>query len=217
MPENETPTTPPTAPQTNPPAPGGPPTRDTSIYPAGSKQAGKDIDRAHVPLGEEFDKAKWTMPPWQPVVLALVLVGVVVGIIAYLNRAKPPAAGGIDEVTSVAVPGDSVMAAINVHFGNSSQELIRVHSIKATVQTSKGEFSDDAANAADFARYYEAYPDLKQNAKPPLMQDWRVAPGANGIGTIIVSFPIPKDVFDSRQSLTVNVEPYNGLPIVLKK
>jgi hypothetical protein len=168
-------------------------------------------------MGEEFDKAKWTMPPWQPVVIALVVVGIIVGIISYFNRAKPPAAGGIDEITSVAVPGDSVMVAINVHFGNSSEYLIKVHSIKATVQTSKGEFSDEAANAADYARYYQAFPDLKQNAKTPLMQDARIAPGANGIGTVIVSFPIPKDVFDSRQSLTVTVEPYDGLPIVLKK
>jgi uncharacterized membrane-anchored protein YhcB (DUF1043 family) len=168
-------------------------------------------------MGEEFDKAKWTLPPWQPVVIALVVVGIIVGIIAYFNRAKPPAAGGIDEVTSVAVPGDSVMAAINVHFANTSEFLIKVHNIKVTVQTSKGEFSDDAANAADYARYYEAFPDLKQNAKTPLMQDARIATGANGIGTVIVSFPVPKDVFDSRQALTVSVVPYDGLPIVLKK
>jgi len=185
--------------------------------PAPAKKASGEYDRAHVPMGEEFDKAKWTMPPWQPVVIALVVVGIIVGIISYFNRVKPPAAGGIDEVTAVSVPGDSVMAAINVHFGNSSDYLIKVHSIKATVQTSKGEFSDEAANAADYARYYQAFPDLKQNAKTPLMQDARIAPGANGIGTVIVSFPIPKDVFDSRQSLTVTVEPYDGLPIVLKK
>ncbi len=210
MPENE-PTAPPPAPTTSAPPPAAVPPP-----PVKGKKSG-DYDPAHVPMGEEFDRAKWTMPPWQPVVIALVIVGVVVGIIAYLNRAKPPAAGGIDEVTSVAVPGDSVMAAINLHFANTSEYLIKVHTIKATVQTSKGEFSDEAANAADYQRYYEAFPDLKQNAKTPLMQDARIATGANGIGTIIVSFPIPKDVFDSRQSLTVSVEPYNGLPIVLKK
>ena len=196
----------PTRPPVTPPAP-----------PAAAPAARQADTYAQVPMGEEFDKAKWTMPPWQPVVIALVIVGVVVGVISYLNRAKPPAAGGIDEVTAVAVPGDSVMAAINVHFANSSEYLIKVHTIKATVQTSKGEFSDEGANAADYQRYYQAFPDLKQNAKTPLMQDARVAPGANGIGTIIVSFPIPKDIFDSRQSLTVSVEPYNGLPIVLKK
>jgi hypothetical protein len=209
MPENDTPTTPQST-STPPPAPARPAA-------AAPKKPAADYDRAHVPMGEEFDKAKWTMPPWQPVVIALVVVGLIVGIIAYFNRAKPAATGGIDEVTAVAVPGDSVMAAINVHFGNSSQYLIKVHSIKATVQTSKGEFNDEAANASDYQRYYQAFPDLKQNAKTPLMQDARIAPGANGIGTIIVSFPITKDVFDSRQSLTVTVEPYDGLPIVLKK
>ena len=204
MPENDATSTP-------------PPLTPPAAAPSPVKQPAGDYDRAHVPMGEEFDKAKWTMPPWQPVVIALVVVGIIVGVIAYFNRAKPAAAGGIDEVTSVAVPGDSTMAAINVHFANSSPYLIKVHSIKATVQTSKGEVSDEAANASDYARYYQAFPDLKQNAKTPLMQDARIAIGASGIGTVIFSFPIPKDVFDSRQSLTVTVEPYDGLPIVLKK
>ena len=203
--------------QTPPPPPSSPTPTASKPAVAAPRKAAADYDRAHVPMGEEFDKAKWTMPPWQPVVIALAVVGIIVGIVAYFNRAKPAASGGVDEVTAVAIPGDSVMAAINVHFGNSSQYLIKVHSIKATVQTSKGEFSDEAANASDYQRYYQAFPDLKQNAKTPLMQDARIAPGANGIGTIIVSFPITKDVFDSRQSLTVTVEPYDGLPIVLKK
>src|SRR4051794_40922458 len=164
MPENDTPTTPP------PPTPTAAPVTS----PAPPKKT--DGTYAQVPIGEEFDKAKWTMPPWQPVVIALVLIGIVVGVIAYFSRAKPPAAGGIDEITAVSVPGDSTMAAINVHFGNSSEYLIKVHGIKATVQTSKGEFSDDAANASDYARYYQAFPDLKQNAKTPLMQDARIAP-----------------------------------------
>lgn len=209
MPENESSATPPT------PTSASAPTPNPVLKPAAKKT--DDYDRAHVPMGEEFDKAKWTMPPWQPVVIALVVVGIVVGVISFLNKAKPPASGGIDEITSVNVPGDSVMVAINVHFANTSDYLIKVHTIKATVQTSKGEFSDEAANAADYARYYTAYPDLKQNAKTPLMQDARIATGANGIGTIIVSFPVPKDVFDSRQSLTVSVIPWDGLPIVLKK
>ena len=207
MAENDAPTTPPATPT--------PPPATSAAAPAAARKGAGDY--AHVPMGEEFDNAKWTMPPWQPVVIALLVVGIAVGIYSYLNKAKPPAAGGVDEVTAVAIPGDSVMVAINAHFGNSSQYLIKVHNIKATVQTSKGEFSDDAANASDFARYYQAFPDLKQSAKTPLMQDARIAPGANGIGTIIVSFPITKDVFDSRQSLTVTVVPYDGLPIVLKK
>ena len=115
MPDNDstTPTPPPT------PAPAA--TKPASPASATGKKAADDYDRAHVPMGEEFDKAKWTLPPWQPVVVALVVVGIVVGIVAYFNRAKPPAAGAIDEVTSVAVPGDSVMAAINVHFANTSE------------------------------------------------------------------------------------------------
>lgn len=181
------------------------------------RQQSSELAPAHTPLGEEFDKARWTMPPWQPVVIALVLLGIIVAVIAFTTKAKPPASGGIDEITAVNVPGDMVMVAANVHFANTSQKTIIVNSIKATLQTPKGEFSDDAANASDFARYYQAFPDLKQNAKTPLMQDARIAPGANGIGTVIVSFPITKDVFDARQSLTITVQPYDMPAIVLKK
>src|SRR3954454_9475563 len=112
-----------------------------SAAPAAKKSA--DVDRAHIPMGEEFDKAKWTMPPWQPVVIALVIVGIALAVVSYFNRAKPPAAGGIDEITAVPIAGDSVMVAVNIHFGNSSEYLIKVHTIKATVQTSKGEFTDE--------------------------------------------------------------------------
>src|ERR1051326_1334822 len=107
--------------------PQNPPQTTPAAAPTAAPAAAKKTDGtyAQVPMGEEFDKAKWTMPPWQPVVIALVVVGIIVGIIAYFNRAKPAATGGIDEVTAVAVPGDSVMAAINVHFGNSSQYLDR--------------------------------------------------------------------------------------------
>ncbi len=228
MPENESQKSEPREPAApvEPTAPPPPIVSSAGVPPPPSKPAPpapkprslpKDYDAAHVPMGEEFDRARWTMPPWQPVVIALVVVGIIVGVIAYFNKAKTPASGGVDEITAVSIPGDSTMVAINLHFANTSDYTIKVHTIKATVQTSKGEFSDEAANAADFQRYYTAYPDLKQNAKTPLMQDARVAPGANGIGTIIVSFPITKDVFDSRQSLTVSVIPWDGLPIVLKK
>jgi len=211
MAENDTPTTPqPTAPspQTAPAAP-APPTAP--------KKNAADYDRAHVPMGEEFDKSKWTLPPWQPVAIALAIVAIALIAVAYFNRAKPPASGGIDEVTAVDIPGDSVLVALNLHFTNTSEKPVVFYTVKAAVQTSKGEFSDNAANASDFQRYYDAYPALKQDAKTPLALDTRLPPGASASGTLMFGFPVPKDVFDSRQSLTVTIQPYNTPPIVLKK
>ena len=193
-----------------------PPPPAAAAAPASKKKA-EEYDPAHVPMGEEFDRAKWTMPPWQPVVIALVIVAAAIAFVGYFNRSKPPAVGGIDQITAVSIPGDSTMVAVTVHFKNATDHTLYIRNVKSTLQTAKGEFTDDAANASDYDRYYQAFPDLKQNVKPPIIQDTQVAQGASGIGTVIFSYPITKDVFDGRQSLTVTVQPYDQPAIVLKK
>ena len=45
---------------------------------------------------DEFGTAKRTLPPAAPVAIALVIVGIVVAIIAYTQRAKPAAQGTVD-------------------------------------------------------------------------------------------------------------------------
>ena len=55
-------------------------------------------DAGHVPITEEFDSAKRTLPPVAPVAIALVVVAIVVAIIAYTERAKPVVQGGINAV-----------------------------------------------------------------------------------------------------------------------
>lgn len=205
-------------PQVTPNAQGeGTPPKSPTAPVRTAKKKPEDYDPAHVPMGEEFDRAKWTMPPWQPVVIALLIVAAAVAFVGYFNRAKPPAEGAIDQITAVSAPGDSTMVAVTVHFKNTTDKMLYIRNVKSTVQTSKGEFTDDAANASDYDRYYQAFPDLKQNTKPPIIQDTQVAQGASGIGTVIFSYPVTKDVFDGRQSFTVTVQPYDQPAIVLKK
>ena len=222
MAENETPATPqPSVPPeagTAPlPAAGTPQPSPTQPGAQAAKKAAGEYDRAHVPMGEEFDRAKWTMPAWQPVVIALVIVAAAIAIVGYFNRATPPAKGAIDQITAVSLPGDMTMVAATVHFKNVTDKTLYIRNVKAAVETSKGEFTDTAANASDYSRYYQAYPQLQQNTKPPIIQDTQVARGASGIGTVIFSFPVTKDIFDSRQSFTVTVQPYDQPAIVLKK
>ncbi|MGH9523894.1 MAG: hypothetical protein ACRD3E_15320 [Terriglobales bacterium] len=211
MAENDSPAVPPTTPAAST---GTPP---SVAPPPAAKKKAQEYDPAHVPMGEEFDRAKWTMPGWQPVVIALVIVAAAVAFVGYFNRSKPPAVGAIDQITAVSIPGDSTMVAVTVHFKNATDHMLYIRNVKSTLETAKGEFTDDAANASDYARYYEAFPSLKENSKPPIIQDTQVAKGASGIGTVIFSYPITKDVFDGRQSLTVTVQPYDQPAIVLKK
>src|SRR3974377_968037 len=56
------------------------------------------FDAGHVPITEEFDSAKRTLPAAVPLAIALAAVMIAVGAVAYLFRAKPVAQGGIDAV-----------------------------------------------------------------------------------------------------------------------
>ena len=190
----------------NPPVPVSPPAKKEQPYDAG-----------HVPMSDEFDKAKWTLPSWQPVVIALVLVAIALAIVSFTNRAKPVVAGGIDNVVAVDVPGNSVLVAISMTVGNVSQKSLWVHTLKAKLTTDAGEFTDEAAPAMDFDRYFQAFSALKEHAVAPLKPDDKIAPGGTQKGMIIVSFPVNKETFDKRKSLSVIVEPWDQRPVVLTK
>ena len=55
----------------------------------GQPAAKPEPEYAHVPMSEEFDKAKWTLPPFVPVLIAAVVVAVIVAIVSFTNRPKP--------------------------------------------------------------------------------------------------------------------------------
>jgi hypothetical protein len=184
--------------------------------PASKKDAG-DYDRAHVPITEEFDKAKWTLPPWQPVVIALAIVAVVVAIVSWVTRAKPLGKATIDNVNVVQLQGNNVMIAVNVTLSNSGKKPLWIHDIKAQLKTGEGEFSDEAAPAVDVERYYQAFPDLKQNTLPALLPEAKIPPGGQQQGTIVFSFPVTKDQFEKRKTLTVTIQPYDQKPVILTK
>ena len=52
-------------------------------------------DAGHVPITEEFDSPKHTMPDAAPVIIALAIVAIAVAVIAYVFRATPVATGTI--------------------------------------------------------------------------------------------------------------------------
>ncbi len=199
-------------PQGTSPAP-MPPTAPTP-----GKRAEEPTDFAHVPMSEEFDKAKWTLPPWQPVVVALVIVGIVVAIFSFVTRAKPQGGGRIDNAVAVSIPpGDSVLVAVSVTLNNTGKKPLWIHDIKGKLTTDKGESSDDAATAVDSERYFQAFPDLGQNAQTILKPEDKIAVGGQQKGTVVFSFPVTKQQFDARKSLSVTVQPYDEpKPVVLK-
>jgi hypothetical protein len=90
--------------------------------------------------------------------------------------------------------------------------------MKADLETTDKTYSDDAASASDFDRYFQAFPALKEHALTPLKIEDKIPPGGSTQGTIVVSFPVSQDIFSKRKSLKVSIWPYDqAVPLVLTR
>ncbi|MGA8493750.1 MAG: hypothetical protein WB711_25245 [Terriglobales bacterium] len=170
-------------------------------------------------IGEEFGTAKKNLPPVKIVAIGVGVVAVVAIILALAQRPHSATTGSIDDIVSVEVPDQNmVMVAINVSFQNNGLKPYWIHTIKAGLDTSSGNFTDAAASPADFDRYYQAFPTLKQHALAPLEREAKINPGGRIAGTIIVIFPVTPQDFANRKSLSVTIQPYDQpVPLVLTK
>ncbi len=183
--------------------------------PIPNKPTKPEYDAGHVPITEEFDSPKRTLPPAAPVAIALAVVAIVIGTIAYLERAKPVAQGGIDAAYfSQPANMSSPMILMEVTLRNVGDKTLYIKSIKADVKTDQGAQSDEASSASDYDRYLTGYPDLAGHGRP-LAVEMKIQPGAEQKGTVLVSFPITQQQFDARKDLSVTIEPYDQSPIVL--
>ena len=170
-------------------------------------------------IGEEFGTAKKNLPPIKILLIGVVLILLGWGIAGLMQRPRTEAKGSIDQVVSVEVPNQNlVMVAINVSFQNGGTKPFWIHAMKADVDTPAGSFSSEAVPTADFDRYYQAFPTLKEYALAPLQREAKIVPGGQTQGTIVVSFPITPDAFANRKSLKVSIQPYDQpVPLVLTK
>lgn len=175
-------------------------------------------DAGHVPMTEEFDRAKWTLPPVGVVVVVLLVIAAIIAVVAVTNAPKPAFSGSLGEVAAAETQDKNVLVAINLSLQNTTEKPVVLQKFVAKIATDKGEFSDDnIASASDFDRYFQAFPALKSAAQAPLQVETRIQPGAGATGTIIVTFPVDKATFDARKSLTVDVVPYYVKGVTLGK
>ncbi len=174
-------------------------------------------DAGHIPMSEEMDRAKWTLPPPKIVGIALLIVAIVVTAVSWLARAKPGALGSIDQIFAVEQPDkNSVLVAVQFTVKNVEKKPLWIRNLKARLKTDQ-EFNDEAASAVDFERYFQAYPELRQHASEAMKAETRIEPGAQQSGTIIVGFPVPKEAFERRKSFSVILEAYDRRPLVITK
>src|SRR5215471_20982141 len=177
---------------------------------------GVAFDAGHVPITEEFDSAKRTLPPVAPLAVALVVVLVFIIGVAYVFRSKPVAQGQIDQAFAMQQEGNSYsMVLMQVTLHNIGDKMLYIKEIKTSIVTDKGESTDDAASAVDYGRYLQAFPDLQMYATEPLKVETKIPPGGEAKGSVLVAFPITKDQFYARKDLSVTVVPYDQESIML--
>ena len=201
------------------PTPVPPPPPLPEITPAAPETAPAAPTGPTINIGEEYGTAKKNLPPAKIVLIAVAGVLVIVLIASFLKRAKPQAAGSLDNVVAVEIPGQgSTMVALTFTLQNTSQKTFYVRTLGASLKTASGELKADAVSAVDFDRYFQAFPTLKNGALPALTPETEVAVGGSKTGTIIVAFPVTLDVFNQRQSVSVVIWPYNEtVPVTLTK
>ncbi|HXO31018.1 MAG TPA: hypothetical protein VN901_01550 [Candidatus Acidoferrales bacterium] len=170
-------------------------------------------------IGDEFGTAKRNLPPVKILLIALAGVLVIAGVISFLQRAKPQAAGSLDSVTAVQIPNQTAsLVALTFTLHSSGERSLWVRSIQAKLTAPGGEQTSDAVSAVDFDRYYQAFPALKATAQPALSPEDKLQPGQEIKRTVIVSFPVTLDAFNQRKSVSVIIQPYDQpVPVVLTK
>ena len=179
---------------------------------------GVEFDAGHVPITEEFDSVKRSLPPVATLVAALVVVVVFIVGVAYIFRAQPVAQGQIDRAFAMQQADQAYsMVLLQVTVRDVASKPLFIKEIKAAITTDQKESVDDAASAVDFARYLQAFPDLQMYATEPLKVETKIMPGAEAQGSILVAFPITKDQFYARTNLSVTIIPYDQKPIELKE
>ena len=176
-----------------------------------------EIDRAHPDMGEEFDRAKWTLPPLGLVAGGVLFIAVLVGLLAWRTQPKPVSAGSIDDVFAVASSDNQVLATIRMTVRNAGQRPLYIKGVKVSVKTDQGENEDDAASPDDFDRYFQAFPALKDHSIKPMRVETKLPAGLQDQGSVIVGFPLTLDQFNARKSLTVIVDLYDNKPLVITK
>jgi hypothetical protein len=192
-----------------------------NLSPAQSPSEPSTPPEAPIPfnIGEDFGTARKNLPPAKIVLISVGAIALIAGVVALVQKPRQTATGSIDNIAMVELPGQNqVMAAIGISIHNGDKNSFVVHDIKADLEASNKSFSDEAASAVDFDRYFQAFPALKEHALDPLKLETRIEPGGDVKGTIIVSFPVAADAFTNRKSLTVTIWPAEQpIPLVLTK
>jgi hypothetical protein len=195
---------------TPPPPSGDQPKANAPVKP----QAASAPNAGHIPITEEMDSAKWTLPPIVPLLVAAVLVAIVVSVVVLSNKTKPSASLAITKVVSAAQEGNT-MVAIQIKLDNQVEGPLWIKEIKAEVETPDGKkYTDSAAPGVDAPRYMEAFPPLAEAKADWLREDLKIPTKTSFNGVAIFSYPVDKAAFDKRKQVTLRIQLYDRPTLV---
>jgi hypothetical protein len=193
-------------------------------------------DAGHVPMTEELDSARWSLPPIVPVVVAAAVLAIVLGIYLASSRKPPTSTGSTVRVVALPMhieskgsiaPGqegtidqnveksDSVLVNIALDVKNAIGKPMYIKGLQAKLVTDKGEFTDDAAPASDYERIVQAYGQLSIPDLKPFQVESNIPANVDQKGLAIFSFPVSRDDWDKRKSLQATVNFYDHSPLVI--
>ena len=194
------------------------------------------VDAGHIPMSEELDSPRWSLPPLVPVLVAAVVLGVILGVYLLSSRQPPTSAGSAIRVVALPLhieskgsiaPGqegtldqniekrDSVLVNIALDVKNAIGKPMYIKGFEAKLVAEKGEFTDAAAPASDVERIIQAYPQLAIPEARPLQSESSISANAEQHGIVIFSFPITREDWDKRKSLQATVNFYDHAPLVI--
>jgi hypothetical protein len=158
------------------------------------------------------------------IIAAAVFVLLVIGAYVYFNEKPPVVAGEILHLTAYPIHSESkanqfatqsiapvetkfdeVIIIADVRLHNQSEGPVFLADMAATLKLPTEEDRSLAAGTADFNRVFVAYPALAPMKQQPLLRDITIPAGATTEGQLVYNYPITKEQWDQRQSLTLTL------------
>jgi hypothetical protein len=190
------------------PGPGQPPSAPTPA---------PEYTPGHMPITEEFDKAKWRLPPLAPVAIAAGVIVVIAALVSFGFRSKPVMTGSITKIARVDQE-DNTIVAVQVELENVTDKQVWIRGIDTELQTQDGKrFTNGAAPASDVPGYLKALPALQEAKADPLGGQVKLPPRSSYTGVMVFSYPVDGAAFDDRKSYTVKIAVYDQPSLVLKQ
>ncbi|GAC1644936.1 MAG: hypothetical protein NVS9B15_02290 [Acidobacteriaceae bacterium] len=195
-----------------------------------------DYDRAHVPMGEEMDSARWSLPPIVPVLIAFAVLAAIFGSYAYRQRPGIISQGSIDAFKTFPIHTESarlpqpegmvatpetydqllIMAHVTIKDLNAKTPLyIKSIDAKLVTGTDAGDLSATQSTHGDQEQFFGYYKQLADFQIPPISAEQKINPGQSFTGLAMFSLGVTPEVWKNRKDFTITVSFYDQNPIVL--